>query len=164
MHRPLEAYLEQVAAHLSALPTKRRNEELREMRQHLLNAVTVNRELGQPEEDAVANSVMQFGTPEDLGNNLVWAWRRGEARNKKYTKQKRVRLSVLFGTLGAVLSGSLFCLTGNPTPKDTWSHRFANQSYFYLNSHLYPSEFRVYHAKDAAGIAFGRGDYIIETK
>ncbi len=76
MHTLLEAYLEQVAAHLSALPTKRRNEELREIRQHLLNAVTVNQELGQPEEDAAANAVLQFGTAEDLGGNLVWAWRR----------------------------------------------------------------------------------------
>ena len=78
----LEAYLEQVAAHLSALPTKRRNEELREMRQHLLNAVTVNRELGQSEDEAVQNAVMQFGTPEDLGGNLVWAWRRGVMLDK----------------------------------------------------------------------------------
>ena len=77
MHTSLEAYLEQVAAQLSALPAKRRNEELREMRQHLLNAVTVNQELGQSKEDAAANAVMQLGTPEDLGENLVWAWRRG---------------------------------------------------------------------------------------
>ena len=76
MHSQLEAYLDQVAAHLSALPVKRRNEELREMRQHLLNAVTVNQELGQSEEDAAANAVVQFGTAEDLSDNLVWAWRR----------------------------------------------------------------------------------------
>ena len=76
MHALLEAYLEQVAVHLSALPTKRRQEELREISQHLRNAVTVNQELGQSEEDAAANAVMQFGTPEDLGGNLVWAWKR----------------------------------------------------------------------------------------
>ena len=81
MHSPLEAYLEQVAAHLSALPAKRRNEELREMRQHLQNAVTVNQELGQSEEDAAANAVLQFGTAEDLGSNLVWAWKRERTRN-----------------------------------------------------------------------------------
>ncbi len=83
MHSPLEAYLDQVAVHLSALPAKRRTEELREMRQHLLNAITVNRELGQSKEDAAANAVMQFGTPEDLGDNLVWAWRREEKLNKR---------------------------------------------------------------------------------
>ena len=83
MHSLLEAYLQQVAAHLSALPVKRRNEELHEMRQHLLNAVTVNQELGQSEEDAAANAVLQFGTPEDLGGNLIWAWRRGEKKLNK---------------------------------------------------------------------------------
>ena len=83
MHTLLEAYLDQVAAHLSALPAKRRKEELREMRQHLQNAVTVNRELGQSEEDAAANAVLQFGTPEDLGSSLVWAWRREEKLNKR---------------------------------------------------------------------------------
>ncbi len=83
MHTLLDAYLDQVAAHLSALPAKRRNEELREMRQHLQNAVTVNRELGQSEEDAIQNAVTQFGTPEDLGGNLVWAWRRERMLNKR---------------------------------------------------------------------------------
>ena len=81
----LEAYLEQVAAQLSALPTKRRTEELREMRQHLLNAVTVNQELGQSEEDAATNAVLQFGEPEDLGENLVWAWRREEKKLNKHS-------------------------------------------------------------------------------
>lgn len=98
MHTLLEVYLEQVAAHLSALPPKRRNEELREMRQHLLNAVTVNRELGQSEEDAAVNAVMQFGTPEDLGDNLVWAWRRERTLN-----QKSLISSALISLLGLCL-------------------------------------------------------------
>lgn len=76
MHSRLESYLSEVDVHLSALPAKRRNEELREIRQHLLNAVTVNRELGQSDEDAVQNAVMHFGMPKDLSENLVWAWRR----------------------------------------------------------------------------------------
>ena len=99
MHTQLEAYLEQVAAQLSALPPKRRNEELREMRQHLLNAVTVNQELGQSEEDAAANAVMQFGTAEDLGNNLVWAWRREETLNKKSLLGAIACTSVLLFTI-----------------------------------------------------------------
>ena len=83
MHSLLEKYLSEVAAHLSALPTKQRTEELREMRAHLENAVTINKELGQSDDDAMQNAVMQFGTPEDLGDNLVWAWRRGLAKNKR---------------------------------------------------------------------------------
>ena len=47
MHSLLDGYLEQVAACLSALPAKRRADELREIRQHLQNAVTANRERGQ---------------------------------------------------------------------------------------------------------------------
>ncbi|MGI4787579.1 MAG: HAAS signaling domain-containing protein [Janthinobacterium lividum] len=83
MHSLLEDYLSEVAAHLNALPKKRRAEELAEMRTHLLNAATVSQELGQSEEDAVANAVQQFGTPEDLGENLVWAWRREDKLIKR---------------------------------------------------------------------------------
>ena len=79
----LDVYLDEVAAQLDALPMKRRTEELREIRQHLLNAVTVNEELGQSEEDAAADAVQQFGTPQDLGENLVWAWKRERALNTK---------------------------------------------------------------------------------
>jgi len=78
MHTLLENYLAEVAAHLSVLPTKRRNEELREMRAHLENAVIVSRELGHSEDDAA-----QFGTPQDLGDNLVWAWQRERTLNKR---------------------------------------------------------------------------------
>ena len=76
MHSLLEAYLSEVEAHLGALPTKRRAEELREMRTHLENAVIVNRELGQSEEEAARSAVAQFGTAQDLGENVAWAWRR----------------------------------------------------------------------------------------
>lgn len=77
MHSLLEDYLAKVAAHLSAMPAKRCAEELREMRTHLENAVIVNREMGQTEDEAAQNAVAQFGTPQDLGENVVWAWRRG---------------------------------------------------------------------------------------
>jgi len=83
MHNLLESYLAEVAAHLSALPPKQRAEELREMRAHLENAVIVNRELGQAEDEVAQNAVAQFGTPQDLGENVVWAWQRGKALNKK---------------------------------------------------------------------------------
>lgn len=98
MHSPLDTYLEQVAAHLFALPPKRREEELREMRQHLLNAVTVNREAGQLEEDAAQNAVLQFGTAADLGDNLEWAWRRERRLNKR-----SLTASTLISLLGLCL-------------------------------------------------------------
>lgn len=98
MHSQLEAYLEEVATHLDALPVKQRNEELREMQAHLENAVIVSRELGQSEEEAVANVVMQFGTPEHLGGNLVWAWRRGDQRQNNRLFWKMTGCSAAFCT------------------------------------------------------------------
>ena len=83
MHSLLETYLSEVAAQLQPLPAKRRNEELREMRVHLENAVSVDRELGQTEDKAVQAAIAQFGTPKDLGENLVWAWRREQALNRR---------------------------------------------------------------------------------
>ena len=83
MHTLLENVLVEVAAHLGTLPPRRRADELREMRTHLENAVTVNLELGQSEDEAAQNAVAQFGTPQDLGENVVWAWRRGEVRQKR---------------------------------------------------------------------------------
>ena len=94
MHSLLEDYLSEVAAHLSALPAKQRNEELREMRAHLENAVVVNLGQGQSEEDAVRNALVQFGTAEDLGSDLVRAWRRGEKKKKEITMKARI----IFGT------------------------------------------------------------------
>jgi len=83
MHSQLESYLSEVAAHLSALPAKQRSEEMREMRAHLENAVIVSRELGQSEDEAAQNIVVQFGMPQDLGENVVWAWRRGAAGDRR---------------------------------------------------------------------------------
>jgi hypothetical protein len=79
----LESYLAEVAVQFGPLPPKQRAGELREMRIHLENAVLVNRELGQSEGEAAQNAVAQFGKPEDLGENVVWAWRRGEVRDRK---------------------------------------------------------------------------------
>ena len=79
----LEAYLDQVAAHLSALPAKRRNEELREIRAHLLNAVAANCKMNQPQEEAARNAVVQFGMPDELGKSLFVAWQREEKLNKR---------------------------------------------------------------------------------
>lgn len=83
MHSLLEAYLSEVAVQLGPLPEKRRAEEMREMRTHLENAVIVNREMGQAEDEAAQSAVAQFGTAQDLAENVVWAWRRGVALNRR---------------------------------------------------------------------------------
>lgn len=83
MHKLIEQYLSEVAAKLGPMPTKQRTEELREMRLHLENAVIVSRELGQSEEEAAQSIIAQFGAPKELGENVVWAWRREEKLNKR---------------------------------------------------------------------------------
>ncbi len=81
MHSLLERYLSEVAVHLGPMPVKRRNEELREMRAHLEAAAAAQCELGQSEEDAMRNALVQFGTPDALGQSAVAAWRRGVRRD-----------------------------------------------------------------------------------
>lgn len=82
MHGLLEGFLDQVARGLGPLPVERGQDEIKEMRQHLLNAVLVNREMGQTEDEAAATALKQFGTPEAVGESLVWAWRRGQTRQR----------------------------------------------------------------------------------
>ena len=83
MHNLLETYLSELTKQIGALPTKCRNEEMREIRAHLENAILANRNLGQAEEVAIENAIAQFGTPSELAASLVWAWRRGAAVNKR---------------------------------------------------------------------------------
>lgn len=83
MHSLLENYLTEVRAKLSALPVKRREEEMREMRQHLLDAVIVNRELGQSEDEAAASTVEQCGAPGKAAHGLVQAWQRGKVADQR---------------------------------------------------------------------------------
>jgi uncharacterized membrane protein len=80
MNNLVENYLSEVAAYLKSLPAKRREEELREMRQHLLNAVTANQETGMIDDQAVQKALEQFGTPEALGKEVMVAWQRGRKR------------------------------------------------------------------------------------
>ncbi len=82
MHSLLEEYLSQVAAHLSALPPKRRAEELREIRAHLESVFAASRQQGQTEDEAAQNAAMQFGAPGAVGRDTVVAWRRGAALNR----------------------------------------------------------------------------------
>ena len=118
MHTLLESYLSEVAAHLSLLPPKRRDEELREMRTHLENAVIVNCELGQSEDEAAQSAVTQFGTPQELGENVVWAWRRGKALNKR---------SLLGAAATTTLTLCLATLYMNYVGLPPWLNQYCNE-------------------------------------
>lgn len=77
MYTLLEAYLSEVAAHLGPLPPKRRAEELREMRAHLVSVFAASREQGRDEAEAAQNAAEQFGPPEAVARATGAAWRRG---------------------------------------------------------------------------------------
>ncbi len=81
MHSLLENYLAAVRARLTALPAERREEEMREMRSHLENAVIVNRELGQSEDEAAATALIQFGSAEEASESIRWAWDRDSQKS-----------------------------------------------------------------------------------
>ena len=75
MYKPLEDYLAQVAQQIASLPKPRRDEELKEMRGHLLMAVAANQEQGQSEDVAVANALKAFGAPAEASASVLTAWR-----------------------------------------------------------------------------------------
>lgn len=75
MHKQLEDYLTEVARQIGSIPKPRRDEELKEMREHLVSAIAANRELGQSEDVAAANALKEFGTPAEAALHVVRAWR-----------------------------------------------------------------------------------------
>ncbi len=103
MHSLLDTYLKEVAGHLAGLPTARRAEELREVRTHLENAVVVNQEMGQSEDEAARTALEQFGTPSELADSLDWAWRREERNRKQRSDWWVAGATVLLGVLGVVV-------------------------------------------------------------
>ena len=81
MQQRLEEYLSQVESELRTVPATQRDDELREMRQHLIDNVTVNQEiLGYDEEQAVATAIEEFGAPQKLAAEVLTVWQRGERR------------------------------------------------------------------------------------
>lgn len=75
MHQQLETYLEQVKAQLKSLPLEKQDEEVRELRQHLLALVEVGMEIGDSEDEAVAAAIRQFGKAKRVGRALSGSWR-----------------------------------------------------------------------------------------
>ncbi|MCW3062332.1 MAG: hypothetical protein JWQ02_4153 [Capsulimonas sp.] len=83
MHKLLQEYLTAVSTHLSGMPVSRREEELREMRVHLRDAVAADVERGVSEEDAVRNTLSQFGASEVVASEAMSAWRRERAKSQR---------------------------------------------------------------------------------
>jgi len=84
MHRLLEDYLSQVENELRPMPAEQREQDLREMRQHLLKAIAVNQEVtGHSEEKATENAIKEFGSPQKLAAEMLSAWRRGDKKENR---------------------------------------------------------------------------------
>ncbi len=75
----LEQYLAAVGARLRTLPPARRDEEVREIRQHLDALVAAHLARGQSPEEAVDVALRQFGHAEQIGRQLQGAWARPRA-------------------------------------------------------------------------------------
>jgi len=107
MHKQLEDYLAKVEKSLSPLPQGRRDEELKEMRQHLLSTVELNQENEQTEDQAVAAALQQFGGHRELGARVVSAWRR-EGWRRRVSEAPEV---AAFAAFSSVITLSSFWLT-----------------------------------------------------
>ncbi len=114
MHSLLENYLAEVRARLTALPAERREEEMREMRQHLLNAAEANRELGQSEDEAAATALIQFGSVEEASESIRWAW----DRDSRKASAKAFGFGAAIWTVFHVYEG----VTSYPSGTGIWFH------------------------------------------
>lgn len=101
MHRLLEQYLDRVASCLWALPAKRREEEMRELRQHLAALAAADPATGDTADNAAQAALRRFGPPEALGRQMARAWWRGRLLGWRDSA---------VGT--ALLAGMLLCLPG----------------------------------------------------
>jgi len=72
----MEEYVAAIAGRLRSLPPSQREEELREIRQHLDALVAGHRARGASEKDAVDAALAQFGRPEQVGRQIHGAWAR----------------------------------------------------------------------------------------
>lgn len=76
----LEHYLETIEARLKGLPSAQRQEEVREIRQHLEALVAGHRIAGLGEDEAVEAAIRQFGHAEQVGQELSKAPRQQRMR------------------------------------------------------------------------------------
>ena len=85
MDKRLDKYLQSVAHELRTLPEERREEELREIRQHLEAIVARLRDGGVGEAEAVEAATAQFGHAHKVGHELVRVVPANESRARLVT-------------------------------------------------------------------------------
>ena len=93
MHKQLDEYLNTVAGRIGSLLSAQREDELREIRQHLELLVASHREDGRSEEEAIGLAISQFGRAEKIGRELSLA-----------DKKSRMKPTALSATIGCSVS------------------------------------------------------------
>lgn len=121
MQQRLEEYLSQVEHELRTVPAPQRDEELREMRQHLVDNVTVNQEiLGYDEEQAVATALEEFGAPKKLAREILAAWCRGDEKTNRRKVLAATFCSTASMSVGVAIVNSLGHIAN--APPIPWEH------------------------------------------
>jgi hypothetical protein len=75
---PIDCYLELLARELLSLPATRRDDEVREIRAHLVDAAAKGCDAGQADDEAMLSAMEQFGAPDVVGRRIAAVWRRCE--------------------------------------------------------------------------------------
>jgi hypothetical protein len=119
MHSPLEPYLQTVEQNLHSLPAEERQQELAEIRLHLESLLEANRELCNTEEEAVEQTLAQFGRAQTLGKDLTYVH-----QSEGKPQIRMLAGAVVFNYAGGMLLGHIVHpilnfavpLTVHPTP------------------------------------------------
>lgn len=118
MHSRLEAYLQTVEVNLHALPVEERQNELHELRLHMESLLESYQELGSTEEEAVTQTLAQFGRANTLGKDLNQA-HQSAGRSSIDTLAGAVAFNYLSGMAASLVISRLFILalpaSGAPT-------------------------------------------------
>lgn len=113
----MERYLNSVSSRLTDLPADERDDQMREIRQHLESLVADQRAYGLDQDEAVAAALNQFGGSDQIGKQLRHA-------------SKQRRLPNLWLYVGIYLSAVILTLgvfiTANDKPTD-FPYGLANQ-------------------------------------
>jgi hypothetical protein len=79
-NQQLDRYIKTVSARLKTLTPAQRDEELREIRQHLEALIAGYLAQGRSEDTATSEAIRQFGRAEQIGRELGSAWAQRQIR------------------------------------------------------------------------------------
>jgi len=114
MHSRLEQYLQTVEQNLRSLPAEERHNELNEIRLHMESLVEANRELGSTEEEAVTQTLAQFGRAQHIGKDLSSAHQWG-GKPQFGTLAGAIAFNYFVGAVASLLVSRFFLLAYTPS-------------------------------------------------